>query len=216
MKIFLSLSFTITLFVFSCSTDTHRKIEDTSVRLRTSNKQVQANFDSCLRLTQQLIKTQVSDKEFEQYFSLNEKATGFVYENVLLHITDSLFDLPKGYQIFYDFIYRGDTITSFRADFDASLRIIDYRNFHLIAFRKFIDKELPITENKAREIAIRNGMKKQDLDLIFYCLSDKFYWECKNNCDGCLYLEIDAKSGNVIGKGKIVYQYKQQPTLHQQ
>lgn len=207
MKIFSPLSFTIILFVISCSTETHRKIADAPVRLGTSNKLLQLNFDSCLRLTQQLIKTQVSDEEFEQYFSLSKRATGFVYENVVWHITDTLFHLPKGYQIFYDFVYKGDTITSFRADFDASLQIIDYRNFHLLSFRKFIDKELPITERKAREIALRNGMKKQDLDLIFYCSNDKFYWECKNNCDGCLYLEIDAKSGNVFGQGKVVYQY---------
>jgi len=128
-------------------------------------------------------------------------------KNVVWHITDTLFDLPKGYQIFYDFVYKGDTITSFRADFDASLGIIDYRNFHLLAFRKFIDKELPITERKAKEIALRNGMKKQDLSLIFYCSADNFYWECKNNCDGCLYLDIDAKSGKVIRQGKVVYQY---------
>jgi hypothetical protein len=207
LKIFFRLFFAITFFVISCSTDTHQKFTDAPIRLRTSNKQLQSTFDSCLRLTQQLIKTQVSDKEFQQYFSLSKRATGFEYENVVWHTSDTLSLLPKSYQIFFDFVYKGDTITSFRADFDASLRIIDYRNFHLLAFRKFIDKELVITENRAREIALRNGMKEQHLDLIFYCSTDKFYWKCENDCNGCLYLEIDAKSGNVIGQGKVVYQY---------
>lgn len=207
MKIFLPLFISITLFVVSCSTDTHRKFADTPVRLRTSNIQLKANFDSCLRLTQQLIKTVVSDREFSEYFTLSKRATGFEYDNVVSHISDTLVELPKSYQIFYDFVFDGDTLTSFRADFDANLKVIDYRNFHLLAFRKFIDKELSITEKKARDIALKNGMKEQDLELIFYCSADKFYWECKNDCNGCLYLDIDAKSGNVIGHGKVVYQY---------
>jgi hypothetical protein len=180
---------------------------DKTVKLRTSNKQLQSTFDSCLVLKKQLIKAKVSDKEFEQYLSLSKRATGFEYENVVWHISDTLFRLPNGYQIFYDFIYNGDTITSFRADFDANLRVIDYRRFNLVAFRKFIDEELPITESKARKIALGNGMKEQGLDLIFYCSTDKFYWECKNDCDGCIYLDIDAKTGNIIGQGKVVYQY---------
>ena len=125
-------------------------------------------------MTQQL-RTQISDKEFEQYFSLSKRATCFEYENAVWHISDTLFQLPKGYQIFYDFVYKGEAITSFRAEFAANLRVIDYRNFHLLAFRKFIDKELPITEGKAREISFGNGMKEENLDLIFYCLTDKFY-----------------------------------------
>jgi hypothetical protein len=207
LKTFSLLSFAIILSIASCSTDTRRKSSDTTVRLKTSNKQIQSNFDSCLRLTKQLIKTKVSEKEFEQYFSLNKRATGFEYENVVWHLSDTLFQLPNGYQIFYDFIYKGDTTTSFRADFNANLRVIDYRKFHLLAFRKFIDEELPITERKAREIALRKGMREQDLDLIFYCTNDKFYWSAKNDCDGCLYLDIDAKTGSIIGQGKVVYQY---------
>ncbi|MGB4772688.1 MAG: hypothetical protein WBP58_14570 [Chitinophagaceae bacterium] len=207
MKIFFLLSFLITLFAVSCSTDRPTEHVDIPVKLKTSNKQLQSNFYSCLRLTQQLIKTQVSDKEFSEYFSLNKRATGFEYDNVVWTISDTLFELPKSYQIFYDFIYKGDTLSSFRADFDANIKAIDYRNFHLLAFRKFIDNELTITRPTATEIALKNGMKRKDLELIFYCSADKFYWECKNNCDGCLYLDIDAKTGGIIGQGKVVYQY---------
>jgi hypothetical protein len=58
------------------------------------------------------------------------------------------------------------------------LKVIDYRNFHLTAFRQFIDKKLTITRTKAIEIALKNGMKKQDLDPISQLFSpDKFYWE---------------------------------------
>ena len=69
---------------------------------------------------------------------------------------------------------------------------------------KFSEK---IDIEKTAEIAFKNGMKRQDLELIFNCSADKFYWECKNDCDGCLYLDIDAKTGNIIGQGKTVYQY---------
>ena len=195
------------VFVVSCSTDTPKDFLDTPVKLKTSNKQLQSNFDSCLRLTQQLIKTQVSDKEFLKYFSLSKRATGFEYNYVVLNISDTLFQLPKTYQIFYDFVYKGDTLTSFRADFDSILKIIDYRNFHLLAFRQFIDKKLTVTKAEATTIALNNGMKSEDLELIFKCSADKFYWECKNDCNGCLYLDIDAKTGNIIGQGKVVYQY---------
>ncbi len=207
MKIHLLLSFLITLSLASCSTDAQQKHATTSIKLRTSNKQLQSNFDSCLRLTQQLLKTKVSDKEYYEYFSFDTRATGFEYENVVLSVKDTLTQMPNSYQIFYDFLYKADTLSLFRADFDSGLKVIDYRNFHLTAFRQFIDKKLTITRTKAIEIALKNGMKKQDLDPILNCSADKFYWECKNDCDGCLYLDIDAKTGNIIGKGKVVYQY---------
>jgi len=178
-----------------------------SVKLRTSNKQLQSNFDSCLRLTQQLLKTMVSEKEFHEYFSFDNRATGFEYKNVVLSIKDTLTQMPNSYQIFYDFLYKGDTLSLFRADFDSSLKVIDYRNFHLTAFRQFIDKKLTITRTKAIEIASNNGMKRQRLYPILNCSADKFYWECKNDCNGCLFLDIDAKTGNIIGRGKVVYQY---------
>lgn len=115
--------------------------------------------------------------------------------------------MPNGYQIFYDFIYKGDTLSLFRADFDSSIKVIYYRNFHLTAFKQFIDGNLTITRTNAIEIALKNGMKRHDLDPILNCSADKFYWECKNDCDGCLYLEIDAKTGKIIGQGKVVYEY---------
>ena len=207
LKIYWAFSFLIIIFVVSCSTNTPIKIVGNPINLRTSNKILQSNFDSCLRLTQQLIKTQVSDKEFSKYFSLSKRATGFEYDYVVWHISDTLFQLPKTYQIFYDFVYKSDTLTSFRADFDSNTKIIDYRNFHLLAFRQFIDKKLTVTRDDATTIALNNGMKRQDLELIFNCSADKFYWECKNDCDGCLYLNVDAKTGNIIGQGKVVYQY---------
>lgn len=177
------------------------------VQLKTSYGQLKSNFESCLRLTQQLIKKQVSDKEFSEHFSLNTRATGFVFDNAILHISDTLSKMPKSYQIFYDFEYKGDTISSFRGDFDSNMKIIDYRNFHLLAFRQFIDKELKITKTKATDIALKNGMKRQGLELVLNCSADKFYWECKNDCDRCLYLNVDAKTGNIIGQGKVVYHY---------
>ncbi|MDF2189342.1 hypothetical protein [Paraflavitalea sp. CAU 1676] len=179
----------------------------TSVKLTTSNKQLQSNFDSCLRLTQQLLKSKVSDKEFYEYFSFDRRATGFEYENVVLSVKDTLTQLPSRYQILYDFLYKGDTLSLFWADFDSSLKVVDYRIFHLTAFRQFIDKKLTITRTKAIEIALKNGMKRKGLDPILNCLADKFYWECKNDCDGCLYLDIDAKTGNIVGQGKVIYQY---------
>lgn len=207
MKTFSPFSFLITLFVVSCSSSTPTNFADITVKLKTSNKQLQSNFDSCLRLTQQLIKTKLSEEEFSEYFSLSKRVTGFEYDNVVWHLSDTLLELPKSYRIFYDFVYRGDTLSSFRTDFDADIKIIDYRNFHLLAFRKFIDKELIITKSEAAEIALKNGMKRQGLKLIFNCSSDKFHWECKNYCEGCLYLDIDAKTGNIIRQGKVVYQY---------
>ena len=125
LKILLPLSFLVTLFAVSCSTYRPTELVDIPVKLKSANKQLQSNFDSCLRLTQQLIRTQVSDKEFSEYFSLNKRATGFEYDNVVLSMSDTLFELPKGYQIFYDFIYKGDTLSSFRADFDANLNAIE-------------------------------------------------------------------------------------------
>ena len=77
----------------------------------------------------------------------------------------------------------------------------------MLAFRQFIEKKLTVTRDDATTIALNNGMKRQDLELIFNCSADKFYWECKNDCDGCLYLNVDAKTGNIIGQGKVVYQY---------
>ena len=199
--------FQILLFIVGCSTDTSKKVTEVPIQLKTSNQQLKLNFDSCLRLTQQLIKKQISDKEFSEYFSLDRKATGFEYDNVVFHITDTLSQLPKRYQIFYDFLFKGDTLGSFRADFDSTVKVIYDRNFHLIAFRQFIDKELPITKTKATEIALKNGLKGQGLEVILNCSSDKFYWDCKNYCNGCLYLDIDARTGNIIRQGKVVYRY---------
>ena len=207
MKVYLLFSFSITLFLVSCSTDAQQKQVATSIKLKTSNKQLQSNFDSCLRLTQKLIKTKIKTNEFHEYFSFNARATGFEYENVVLSVKDTLTKVPNSYQVFYDFLYKGDTLSLFRADFDSTLRIIDYRNFHLNAFRQFIDKKLIITRTRAIELAVRKGMKKQGLDPIINCSADKFYWECKNDCDGCLSLDIDAKTGNIIGQGKVVHQY---------
>lgn len=199
--------FVILSFGISCSTDTSKVFEETPIQLKTSNEKLKADFDSCLSLTQQLIKKQISDKEFSEYFRFNKRATGIEYDNVILNISDSLSGIPKGYQIFYDFVYKGDTISSFRADFDGKLKTIDYRNFHLVAFRKFIDNELIINKTKATEIASSNGMKEQDLELILHCDDNHYFWRCENKCNDCLYLEIDAKTGNIIGKGKVEYLY---------
>ena len=166
----------IILFVVSCSPDAPIELVGIPVKLKTSNKKLQSNFDSCLSLTKQLIKTQVSDNEFSKYFSLSKRATGFEYDYVVRHILDTLFQLPKNYQIFYDFVYEGDTLTSFRADFDSNTKIIDYRNYHLLAFRQFIDKKLTVTRAEATTIALNNGMKRKNLELIFNCSADKFYW----------------------------------------
>jgi len=187
--------------------DAQQEHRTNSVKLRTSNKRLQSNFDSCLRLTQQLLKAKVSDKEYYEYFSIDTRATGFEYENVFLSVADTLIQMPNSYQIYYDFLYKGDTLSLFRADFDSSLKVIDYRNFHLVAFRQFIDEKLTITRTKAIEIALKNGMKRRDLDPILNCSADKFYWECKNDCDGCLYYEIDAKTGKIIRQGKVVYEH---------
>ena len=197
----------ILIYCTSCSTDNSKLLKETPIQLKTTNEQLKINFDSCLSLTQQLIKKQISEKEFSKYFSFNKRATGFKYDNVILEISDSLSEMPKGYQIFYDFVYKGDTISSFRADFDANIKTIDNGNFYLLAFRKFIDNELTITKTKATEIALNNGMNEQDLELILNCSSEKFYWVCSNKCDGCLYLEIDAKTGKIIGRRKVVYLY---------
>jgi hypothetical protein len=207
LKIFLPLSFLMTMFIVSCSTDKQLDTVATSVKLRTANNQLQSNFDSCLNLTKQLIRTQVSEKEFTEYFSLSKRATSFEYDNEVLNLSDSLIQVPKTTQIFYDFMYNGDTLTSFRADFDSNMRVKEYRNFHLRAFRYFIDKELKVTRAEATTIALKNGMKSKGLEVRFNCSADKFYWECRNDCNGCLYLDIDAKTGSIISKGKVVYQY---------
>ncbi|MCA6438515.1 MAG: hypothetical protein ACRCSM_06395 [Sediminibacterium sp.] len=207
MKLHLLFSFLITLCLVGCSTDGQQKHATTSIKLRTANKQLQSNFDSCLHLTLQLLRTKVTDKEFYAYFSFDIRATGFEYGNVVLSVKDTLTQMPNSYQIFYDFLHKGDTLSLFRADFDSSLKVIDYRNFHLTAFRQFIDKKLTITRTNAIEIAVKNGMKRKDLDPILNCSVDKFFWECKNDCDGCLYLDIDANTGNIIEQGKVVYQY---------
>src|SRR5436305_1796316 len=106
LKIYFRFSFLVTLFVVSCSTDKPTKPVDTVVKLNTSNKQLQSNFDSCLRLTQQLIKTQISDREFHKYFNFDTSATGFEYDNVVLSVADTLSTMPKTYQIFYDFVFK--------------------------------------------------------------------------------------------------------------
>jgi hypothetical protein len=197
----------ITLFFTCCLADAHQNIAAASVKLRTSNKQLQFNFDSCLGLTQQLLKTKISDAELEEYFGFDTRATGFGYKNVVLSVKDTLMQLLNSYHIFYDFLYKGDTLSSFRSDFDSSLKVIDYRSFHLDAFRQFIDKKLTITKKIASDIAVKNGMKRQGLDPILNYSPERFYWECKDDCDGCLYLEIDAKTGEIFGRGKVVYEY---------
>ena len=207
MKTYFLFSCFATLFLVSCSTDAQQQNVITSVKLRTSNKQLQSNFDSCLHLTQKLLKTKFSVNEFHEYFSFDKRATGLEYQNVVSSVDDTLTQIPNTYQIFYDFLYKGDTLSAFRADFDSSLKIIDFRNFHLTAFRQFINKKLTITRTKAIEIALKNGMTRQGLDPILNCSANKFYWECKNYCDGCLSLDIDAKTGSIIAQGKVVYQY---------
>lgn len=207
MKLHLLLSFFISHFLVSCSTDAQQKNATTLIKLRTSNKQLQSNFDSCIRSTEQLLKTKFSDKEFCNYFVFDARSTGLEYKNVVLNVEDTITQMPNGYQIFYYFLYNGDTLSLFRADFDSTLKIIDYFNFHLSAFRQFVDKKLTITRTKAIEIAVKKGMKQQGLDPILNCSANKFYWECKNDCNGCLVIYIDAKTGNLIAEGKVVYEF---------
>lgn len=207
LKTILLFSSLMTLSVISCSTDKSTELENKPVKLKTSNKHLQSNFERCIIMTEQLMKTQFNNKEFSKHFNLSKRTTGFEYENVIYNMSDTLYELPKNYQIFYDFIYEGDTLSTFRADFDANLKIVDYSKFHLIAFRKFIDKELTITEPIATEIALKNGMKRKDLELIFRCSAKEYYWECQNNCNGCLSFHIDAKTGSIIKQGKVVYRY---------
>jgi hypothetical protein len=207
VRTFLQLSLLLIIFIFNCSPDSQPRLVPISVTLRTSDNQLQSNFDSCLRLTQQLIKTQSSNKEFSQFFSFNRMATGFEYDNIVFIVLDTLSKIPKSYQIYYDFIFKGDTISSFRADFDSTLKMIGCRSFHLTAFRKFIDNELTVTKSMATNIAVRNGMKEEGLDPILKCSGEKIYWICKNDCNGCIYFDIDAKSGDIIEQGKVIYQY---------
>ena len=51
------------------------------------------------------------------------------------------------------------------------------------------------------------GMKRKNLEVTLNCSADKFYWKCENDCNDCLYLGIDAKTGNIIEHGRVVYQY---------
>lgn len=207
LKKYFLFSLWVTLYFGSCSTGEQQMHSTNLVKLKAFDKSLQSNFDSCLHLTQQLIRTKFTEEEFYKYFSLDKRATSFEYKNGVLSVKDSLTEIPRSYQVFYDFVYNGDTLSSFRADFDSILEVIDYRNFHLNAFRQFIDKKLTITRTIAIEIAVKKGMKRQGLDPILNCTADRFYWECKNDCDGCLYINIDAKTGNIIGQGKVIYQY---------
>lgn len=200
------LYFFLMVFLLSCSTDA-QKVPEQTVRLKTSNEQLQTNFDSCLQVTQGLIRSQISEKELSQYFTLGTRATGFEYDYIVQHIKDTLLELPKGYQIFYDFIFKGDTISSFRADFDSALKVVNYRKFHLTAFRQFIDGKLRISKSEATDIAVNNGMKRENISVILNCTANKFLWTCENSCNGCLSLDIDAKTGDIVRKGKNIYQY---------
>lgn len=103
LKIHLVFYFLMTLIFVNCSPNSDQKNLTNSVKLRTSNKQLQSNFDSCLHVTQRLLQTKFSEKELYEYFRFDTRATGLEYENVVLSAKDTLTHEPKNYQIFYDF-----------------------------------------------------------------------------------------------------------------
>ena len=201
------------VLLLNCNTQWTKTYKNDIIQLRTSNPLIIKKFDSCLLITQSLIRREITEAEFYKYFRFNKRETGLLYKYNVHQISDSLKDIPEGYSIFYDFIYKGDTISSFNADFDSSLNLTFYRFYHLIAFRKFLDKELTIAKNEAMQIAMAKGINGKGIQPIFNTSkyypdtlnrkSVQYYWTVSGDCDGCKIINIDAKTGEVIQKGEV-------------
>ncbi|MBK7640978.1 MAG: hypothetical protein IPJ22_13330 [Bacteroidetes bacterium] len=219
MKFFMLVSFFI--IIVGCKSDLKKREK---IELITQDSTIQGDFNKCLEKSQNIIERKFSRDEFFKYFSLNKRATGFEYDNSVYSIRDTLKSKPNTYQIFYDFSINSDTISFFRIDFDSLLRPIYYEKDKLIGFRLFADNKLKIGKKEATKIALENGIYGEESSIAFRVnlprvesdtavsaianensdnKKEVFYWEMLMYCDGCNHLNIDAKDGRLIYKGKM-------------
>jgi hypothetical protein len=212
---------TFIIIIGGCKSD-FKKAE--KIELITFDSTIENDFNKCLEKAQEIIEKDFSRVEFFKYFSLNKRATGFEFDNVVYNLRDTIKSKPKTYQIFYDFNIDSDTISFFRIDFDSMLRPIYYENDKLRGFRLFADNKLKIGMKEATKIALENGIYGENSIIAFRVIlprvdsdtavsaianedsdnkKEVFYWEMAMYCDGCNHLDIDAKDGRIIYKGKV-------------
>ena len=187
------------------------------VILKTENRVIQQQFDSCLYLAKALIYRKFSVDEADRYFVLNEGSSGLDYGSNVISVSDTLTGQPLGYRLNFDFILDQDTIGAFSVDLSADIQVKYYRYYHLQAFRAFADGDLVINKEEAKKLATENGVKSKSLEPIFRCSRDypdtlrndavQYYWDASSDCNQCLTLKIDAKTGQVFDKGRVVVIY---------
>lgn len=203
------------LFLFlGCAVDKPVASSKACFRSTIVNKKVEKNLNSCLHFSNQLIFNHFNKKEFLKYFKLEIVATNYKYDSVR-GLTDIML-LPESYYVIYNFIYNKDTLGSFHVYLDSLLKPEDYGYYDLIAFKKIIDKQLTITKQEAKQIAINNGLKEK-LKVTLGCTkvypdttnlnSAIYYWQCMNECQSCPWINVDARSGRIVDSGIVSIEY---------
>ena len=213
----------ILLVVFSigCNTKINHQKE---VKLITKDSALIENFKQAKLLADSIVVEIFNDDNILSHFYISYN---FEYEGWDKSISDTLCGKPIQYEFHYNLYLGSDTIGQGTINID-SLRMIKYCSiYNFEGLKKLHEGELKIDKSKAKEIALKNGLKEVGLNLEFKANDEVFYfylnhdgfnklfkrtnfkkvgyfWDASNYCNGCPEIYINAKDGRVFKRFTII------------
>ena len=191
-----------------------------NVLLKTKNKIVLSNFNVVIKKSEVVICKALSARKFSNHFKINTIESYVRCDEKLVSITDSISCEPNFYRICYDFEVNGQVQQTIVFDFDSKLKLIDYDQFLLSGFDKFINGDLKISKEDALKQAAAHDINGNNVEINFKTYrysknspkyikgnSTLYYWEVKKDCNHCKIILIDAKTGKIFQKGTTEYVY---------
>lgn len=156
---------------------------------------------------------------------------GFSYPNWEASPKDTLAGPARKYKFYYGLLHQGDTVQSAIISIGSDLRIHPSELAEVAAYQQFLQGELAIGRRKAVSLATQYGLQEAGATVTFHsanvALIDTlpslqavrsyyaylaihptfFYWELRNDCDGCAWLKIGARTGQILEQGKTQIMY---------
>jgi len=216
------------------SKNIYSKIKPTNIHLKTTDITLINNFIKAKLLADSIIVTVFNSDSALSCFNIKYS---FLYNNWEKSSTDSLVGKPEKYIFFYNLRTGNDTIYSSACiEIDTLNRILFFDFAHFVALKKIFNREMKINQSMAKKIGVNNGVSSNELIALLKYDVDrgsyidnvdsiynfnqfktywndmrtnkhKFYWHIKNNCNGCVWVMIDADTGEIYDKGKVRYIY---------